>query len=429
MINHNIQANNTQDNATAVADVRAVADATTVANKQPTPVNSFGFLSPDEAASLLLENVKDYAMFLLDLSGHNVSWNPGVERILGYSEAQFVGQHTSAIFTPEDIEQGAPEQEMNTARAQHSAVDERWHVHKDGSRFWASGFLTFLQDEAGQPRGYAKIMRDRTDWKLLEQERERLLEENRKAREEAEENNRFKDHFISVVSHEMRTPLTSICGWLSLLRSGALQEPAISTGLDTVQRGADSLVRLVNDLLDSERIRTGKMQLEIEPVNLLSVMANAIEAVRYRAEEKSISITTKTISADHVVLGDAARLEQVLLNLLTNAVKFTPQGGSVEVCVNSHATEQGQGQCREQGQEVELTVSDTGKGIAPEFLPHVFDQFRQEEESHSRSYGGLGLGLYIVRELVELHGGTIQAESEGAGKGATFRVRLPAAPP
>jgi signal transduction histidine kinase len=249
---------------------------------------------------------------------------------------------------------------------------------------------------------------------------ERLVQEHRKAKEEAEENNRFKDRFISVVSHEMRTPLTSMFGWLSLLRLGALQEPAISTALDTLQRGADSLLRLINDLLDTERIRTGKIHLDKEPVNLVPVIANAIEAVRHRAEEKSISINMKTLVDNRVVLGDAARLEQILLNLLFNAVKFTPEGGSVEVCVNSHATEQ--------GREVELTVSDTGKGIAPEFLPHVFDQFRQEEAADSRSYGGLGLGLYIVRELVDLHGGIIQAESDGAGTGATFRVRLPAAP-
>jgi signal transduction histidine kinase len=149
-------------------------------------------------------------------------------------------------------------------------------------------------------------------------------------------------------------------------------------------------------------------------------MAQTVQAVQPQTQEKSISVDTKNVSMTCVVSGDESRLHQIVLNLLFNAIKFTPEGGSVEVCVNSHATAQ--------GQEAELTVSDTGKGIAPEFLPHVFEQFRQEEESHSRSQGGLGLGLYIVRELVGLHGGTIQAESDGAGKGATFRVRLPVEP-
>jgi PAS domain S-box-containing protein len=399
-------------------------DATPVPTDQQVASSSFGFLSTDEAAALLIENVQDYAIFLTDLTGCIVSWNPGVERILGYSQAEFLGLVSSVIFTPEDIAQGAPEQELSTARSRCSAVDERWHVRKDGSRFWGSGFMTFLQDEAGQPRGFAKIMRDLTDKKWLEEERGRLLAMHAAARQQAEEaqhaaeeNNLFKDRFISVVSHEMRTPLTSIRAWLSLLNTEALPEAETRTALDTMQRGTDTLVHLINDLLDTERIRTGKMQINLEPFNILHVVANAIQAIHHKAEAKSISVGIKNLSTNTIVLGESARMEQIIVNLLSNAVKFTPNGGHVEVCVNLD------------GKEVGLTVTDTGKGIAPEFLPKVFDQFCQAEQSHSRSHGGLGLGLYIVRELVELHGGTIQAESEGDNKGATFRLLLPVAPP
>jgi signal transduction histidine kinase len=285
-----------------------------------------------------------------------------------------------------------------------------------------------VKDERGRVVGVSTIARDHTAAKLLQQQRDRLLQEHQQARQQAEEawhraeeSERFKDQFISIVSHEMRSPLTSIGGWLSLLRSGKLQEPDIDNALNAIGRGTDTLLRLVNDLMDVERIRTGKIHIYREEVDFHSVVAHAVQAVQPQTQEKSIRVNTKSVSNTFIVLGDASRLHQIILNLLCNAIKFTPQGGSVDVCVNSHVTEQ--------GEEVELMVSDTGKGIAPEFLPYAFDQFRQEEEPHSRSYRGLGLGLYIVRELVELHGGTIQAESEGANTGATFRVRLPSAPP
>lgn len=354
----------------------------------------------DEARFFLasiVESSRD-SIVTVDFDGVITTWNKAAEQVYGYSAEEAIGQQLVQLTLVQDVSEVLANIE-NVKHSQKVEVFESVRINKGGHEMHLEVSMSPVKDEQGKVVGVSTIARDQTAAKLLQQERER---------------------FLSVVSHEMRTPLTHIHGWISLLRSGKLQEPAVSTGLDTVQRGADTLLRLVNDLMDVERIRIGKMQLEMEPVYLLSSVANAIELVSYAADEKSINIHTKTISTDPVVLGDTARLDQVLLNLLSNAVKFTPKGGSVELCIDSHETEQ--------GKEVELTVSDTGKGISPEFLPHVFEQFRQAEESDSRSHGGLGLGLHIARELVELHGGTIQAESDGAGKGTTFRVRLPVEP-
>jgi PAS domain S-box-containing protein len=387
----------------------------------------------------IVESSRD-SIVTVDFDGVITTWNKAAEQLYGYRAGEAIGQQLVQLTFPRNLSEVLRNIE-NVKQSQKVEVFDSVRINKGGHEMHLEVSMSPVKDEHGRVVGVSTIARDHTAAKLLQQERDRLLQEHQQARQQAEEaqsraeeaqsraeeaqraaeqNNLFKDRFIAVVSHEMRTPLTSIHGWLSVLRSGKLQEPDISNGLDVVQRGADTLVRLVNDLLDVERMRTDKLQLEKEPVNLLPVLFNAIEGVRYRAEEKSISIHTKPLCADHMVVGDAGRLEQILLNLLSNAVKFTPKGGSVEVCMNCHD--------KEHGKEVEFTVSDTGKGISPEFLPYVFEQFRQEEESHSRSYGGLGLGLYIVRELVELHGGTIQAESDGEGKGATFRVRFPAEP-
>jgi PAS domain S-box-containing protein len=394
-----------------------------------TSTPKFAFVTDDEFATLIIENIHDYAMFLIGLDGQIQSWNSGVERILGYSEDEFVGQPLSLVFTPEDRQAGAPQHELETATRDHRAVDERWHVRKDGSTFWASGILTLLCDEQGQPRGFAKIMRDRTDWKQHEEERERLLKEHGEARKDAEEararaeeaqqkaetTNRFKDRFISSVSHEMRTPLTTVLGWVSLLRSRALDEDAATQALATIERNTNTLVTLVNDLLDIERIRSDKLRLNIQSVNLVGIVATALESIRPEATAKGLNVHTN-ITAHRNVLGDAERLRQILLNLLSNAIKFTPAGGSIEVYLE------------DEDKFVQMCVRDTGKGISRDFLPHVFDQFQQAEESDIRRHGGLGLGLFIAQNLVKLQGGTIEAHSEGEGLGATFCVHLPAAP-
>jgi signal transduction histidine kinase/ActR/RegA family two-component response regulator len=248
------------------------------------------------------------------------------------------------------------------------------------------------------------------------EERERLLLLERAARSEAETASRLKDEFLATVSHELRTPLTAVLGWIHILRGGRLDKEAAARALETVERNARSQNQLIEDLLDVSRIITGKLRLDIRPVDPASVIESAIEAVLPAAEAKGIQVSKVLDSEVNSISGDPARLQQVVWNLLSNAIKFTPRDGHVGVRlerVDSH---------------IEISVSDSGDGIKSEFLPYVFERFRQEDGTTARRYGGLGLGLAIVRHLVELHGGTVHAESPGEGQGAVFTVTLPLLP-
>ena len=244
--------------------------------------------------------------------------------------------------------------------------------------------------------------------------KDELLMREQMIRAEAEAANRAKDEFLSILSHELRTPLNAILGWSAMLRQRTLSEDKVLRALETIERNAKSQAQLIEDILDISRIITGKLRLQVRPVNLVPVIESAIESVRLAAEAKSIRLQSVLDSEAGLLLGDANRLQQVVWNLLSNALKFTPKDGRVEIRlerVNSHA---------------EITVSDTGLGISSEFLPFVFDRFRQHDSTTTRSYGGLGLGLAIVRQLVELHGGTVTVVSPGIGQGTTFTVTLPA---
>jgi signal transduction histidine kinase/ActR/RegA family two-component response regulator len=244
-------------------------------------------------------------------------------------------------------------------------------------------------------------------------ERSRLYEMERRLRTEAEEANRIKDEFLATVSHELRTPLTAIVGWSSMLKISKFDEKTTAHAIETIERNAKAQTEIIEDLLDVSRIITGKLRLQLGLVQLDSVIAGAMDAIRPTAETKGIEVKSNIDSGTSVVWGDPARLQQVMWNLLTNAVKFNSKGGSVEVRlqrVKSH---------------VQIVVSDTGQGISQEFLPFVFERFRQADGTITRAHGGLGLGLAIVRHLVELHGGTIYAESEGTGLGAAFTVDIP----
>jgi PAS domain S-box-containing protein len=367
----------------------------------------------EERFHLLLENVKDYAIFFLDTERRITRWSLGAERILGYQEAEILGQPGSIIFTPEDVQKGADKQELEKAEAEGRAEDERWHLRKDGSLFWATGFVTPLRDETGQLRGFAKIMRDTTEHKQAEDERNQLLVREQEARAEAEAANRIKDEFLAVLSHELRTPLNPILGWAKLLRSRTFDQKTADRALETIERNAKLQIQLIEDLLDVSRILRGKLSLNVCPVALITTIEAAMETVRLAAQAKSIQIQTMLDSSVGLVAGDPNRLQQVVWNLLSNAVKFTPDGGRVAV------------RLERVGSQVQIQVIDTGKGISPDFLPHVFEYFRQADSTTTRVFGGLGLGLAIVHHLVELHGGTVWAESPGEGQGATFTIRLP----
>ncbi|GAB1541824.1 hypothetical protein NUACC21_44970 [Scytonema sp. NUACC21] len=367
----------------------------------------------EERFRLLLENMQDYAIFFLDTQGLVNGWSAGAERILGYHEAEILGKPGSCIFIPEDLEQGEDKKELSKALAEGRAENERWHVRKDGTRFWGSGIVTPLRDETGQLRGLCKIMRDFTERKQAEDERTQLLARAQEARATAEAANRLKDEFLATLSHELRSPLNAMLGWIRLLNTRQFDEVTTARAMETIERNAKAQVQLVEDLLDVSHIIRGKLRLNVCPIELMQVIQAAIETVRPAAEAKEIRLESFLDPAVGLVAGDSERLQQVVWNLLSNAIKFTPKGGYVTVRlerVESH---------------VEITVTDTGQGISPDFIPYVFDRFRQADSSTTRKYPGLGLGLAIVRQLVELHGGTVHAHSEGVGKGATFKVRLP----
>jgi signal transduction histidine kinase/ActR/RegA family two-component response regulator len=250
-----------------------------------------------------------------------------------------------------------------------------------------------------------------------EQERERLLVLERQARREAEAASRMKDEFLSTLSHELRTPLTSILGWAQLLRTREMPEDKRRRALETIERNARAQTQLIEDLLDISRVVTGKLRLDVRPLDSLPVLEAALDAVRPAAEARGVRLSLQVARDVGPLSVDAERLQQVVWNLLTNAIKFTPAGGHAVVRL-----ERGESEAR-------LEVEDTGEGISPVFLPHVFERFSQADSSSTRAHGGLGLGLAIVRHLVEMHGGTVSAHSEGPGRGSTFRVTLPLAPP
>ncbi|MEG5032960.1 PAS domain-containing protein [Microcoleus sp. AT3-D2] len=287
---------------------------------------------------------------------------------------------------------------------------------KDGSYRWFLSRAVPIRDDQGNVLRWCGTNTDITDRKVAEAERERLLAREKAAREEAERANRVKDEFLAVLSHELRTPLNPIMGWTKLLRSNILTPEKQRYALETIERNAKLQTQLIEDLLDVSGILQGKVSLNIAPVDLAGVIGAAIETVRLAAQVKSIQISTQFARNLGPVLGDAGRLQQVVWNLLSNAVKFTPPSGKIEVVLDRVDT------------LAQITVTDTGKGIEPDFLPYVFDYFQQADSSMTRKFGGLGLGLAIVRHLVELHGGTVKSESAGEGKGATFTVRIPLMP-
>jgi PAS domain S-box-containing protein len=468
-----------------------------------------------------VEDIRDYAIFMTDPEGLVTNWNYGVEHILGYTEAEILGKNLSKFFTAEDRAKGAPQKELTTAAVEGRAEDERWHVRRDGSRFWASGVVTVIRDDAGEIVGFTKVMRDMTERNRLTEERDRFFTlsidllcvvhldgrfqrvnpafekvlgfsedevlamslfellhpedlaataggyeklstgepitfmQNRLRckdggykwfawsyfpvpeddlafgvgrdmtelkqmhdalhfrAEELEESNRVKDEFLATLSHELRTPLTSILGWSRLLRSNQLSDADRQRAIQIIQRNAESQAKLIEDLLEVSRIITGKLRIEFQPVTFPSIVDTVITSLRPAADAKGLQLATAIDLEASPILGDPARLQQIVNNLLSNAIKFTPEGGRIEILLqrlNAHAR---------------LEIRDTGIGIAPEDLPHIFERFKQADSSNIRSHGGLGLGLAIADYLVRQQAGVIFVESEGPGRGATFIVEFP----
>jgi PAS domain S-box-containing protein len=285
--------------------------------------------------------------------------------------------------------------------------------HDTGEERWLLPYGRIHFDDRGKPARFLGIAVDITERKHAEARRERLLQLEHRARAEAEQAARLKDEFLATLSHELRSPMSAILGWLHLLRSGRLEVAEHARALDTIERNARLQNQLINDLLDVSRIITGKLQLDAQPVALKRVIEQALNSVRLSASGKGIELK-EDIELPGYMEGDADRLQQVFVNLLSNAIKFTPAGGRITMSA------------RRSGDSHRITVADTGEGIEPDLVPQLFKRFTQADGSTTRRYGGLGLGLAIVRHLVELHGGRVTAESEGKGRGSTFTVLLPA---
>jgi PAS domain S-box-containing protein len=355
--------------------------------------------------SFVLDQVKDYAIVTLDPEGLITAWSSGAERLFGYTRDEIIGRPSALFFKPE--ERAAAERELQDARDADRAEDDGWRVRKDGSAFWASGILSSLRDREGTLRGFVKIVRDHTKLKQALDAQSRLIRE-------AEAASRAKDEFLATVSHELRTPLNAILGWAHMLEQGSLDTATSRKALQTIVRNANNQAHLINDLLDMARIISGQLRLDISECELVPVIEAAIETVHLAAEAKRIRIERWLDPEAEPILGDPSRMQQVVWNLLSNAIKFSPEDSRIEVRLE-----------RVGPRHVRIVVADTGHGIPPSFLPYLFDRFRRAETEGKNAPGGLGLGLAIVRHIVELHGGSVEAQSAGQSQGATFVVMLP----
>ncbi|MGO9836578.1 MAG: ATP-binding protein [Polyangiaceae bacterium] len=492
----------------------------------------------------LVDAVTDYAIFMLDPTGHVATWNPGAKRTKGYDAEEIIGRHFSAFYTPEDREAGKPDRILEILRRDGRFEDESWRVRKDGTRFWANVVITALRDAKGELIGFAKVTRDLTSRREAEErehalvreqlartgaeeERARLLKllqqvpaivnllrgpdlvlefvhpsttktlggrdlqgkpllvaipefrdqpyygrlrhvyetgepfeqhaalvwleidgrrvekywdsvylplrnasgaidgvmtfdldvtESVSARRELEQASQAKDDFLATMSHELRTPLNAMLGWATILMSNGSvlrDEAKLVRGLQVIERNARAQERLVGDLLDMSRIISGKLRLMLRRTEISAVIHTAADVVRPAAEARGVRLLVDLDPNIGANAGDPDRLQQVIWNLLTNAVRYTPRDGRITVT----------GERGPSG--ISIRVQDTGAGIRPEHLPFVFERFRQIDSSTTRRHGGLGLGLAIVRHLVEAHGGSVEASSEGEGRGAIFTITLP----
>ncbi|MBC1219668.1 response regulator [Nostoc sp. UCD121] len=366
-----------------------------------------------------LSTCSPVGIFEIDTEGGCRYTNPRYQIICGLKAAESLEKSWLESVHPEDKER---------AVASWSAYIYEGRDYSEEFRFQtAHGIIRCVQVRSspmlsgqGELLGYVGTLEDITERKQAEEVRAQVIREQT-ARQEAEAANRMKDEFLAVLSHELRTPLTSMLGWSKILRSKKLDEKATSRALEAIERNAMSQMQLIEDILDVSRIIRGQLRLNVSAVNLISVMEAALEAVRPLAEPKEIQLNTVLDTSVGSVYGDPARLQQIVWNLLTNAIKFTPKGGRVEVNLSIVCGEEQQTTQK----YAQIQVIDTGIGISSEFLPKVFERFRQADSTTTRSHNGLGLGLAIVRHLVELHKGTIFAQSPGSGQGATFTVRLP----
>ena len=353
---------------------------------------------------LLIESIRDYAIFMLDANGNVATWNPGAQRIKGYTASEIIGRHFSTFYPEEDVQAGKCEMELRVASETGRFEDIGWRVRKDGSRFWANVVINAVHDERGQLVGFSKVTRDLTERKQAEDERA--------ARIAAEEANRAKDEFLAMLGHELRNPLAPIVTALQLMKLRG--DISSSKEQFVIERQVQHVTRLVDDLLDMSRIAQKKIELKTDTFELATVVAKAVETASPLIEQRRHSFSVEVPRQGMPVTADPIRLAQVIANLLTNAAKYTEPEGRIELSA------------WRDGHEVVIQVKDNGIGIREDLLPKVFDLFVQGPRSIDRGEGGLGIGLTLVKNIVQMHGGSVVALSEGPGKGSAFVVRLSA---
>lgn len=374
----------------------------------------------EERMRLVVENVREYAIFSIGLDRRVISWNSGAERLLGYAEREAIGMGADCIFTEEDRVAGMPEAEVRTALLEGRASDDRIHVRKDGSLFWAEGMVMLMRDRAGQALGFVKVLRDQTRAREAQQALERSqtelrqsLEETQLARRALEAADAAKDRFLAVLSHELRNPLASIASASELLLMPKLPESAREKAAEVVQRQGKAMKVLLDELLDVSRLTLGRLDLAKRPVSLAMVVQQALEATRPLVQAAAHELVVNLPPHSIEVEADPLRLAQVVSNLVSNAAKYTPEGGRIEVSADVFSD------------EVVIQVSDNGIGMDPSQIDRMFDLFSQGEQVTGHPNSGLGIGLALARNIVEMHGGWIMASSAGPGQGSQLRVGLP----
>jgi PAS domain S-box-containing protein len=361
---------------------------------------------------LLVDTVRDYAIFAIGPAGHILTWNAGAQRIKGYTEEEIIGRHFSIFYPAADLARDKPGMELREAARVGRFEDEDWRVRKDGSLFWANVVITALHNDAGELVGFAKVTRDLTERRKAQ---ERALEDARRIAE-VEAANRAKTEFLTALSHELRTPLNAIGGFTELLMLG-LRGPVTADqrqDLERIRRNQQHLLGLINDLLNFSRIDAGRLRYNMSEVPLDSMLASVPPMIAPQAFAKSVSLERGACDRGAVAWADRAKVEQILLNLLSNAVKFTDPGGTITTS------------CGRAGEDVELRVADTGIGIEADLLESIFEPFVQVGRSLTTMHEGTGLGLAISRELARGMGGDLVVESV-PGSGSTFTLRLPSA--
>jgi PAS domain S-box-containing protein len=351
----------------------------------------------EERFRLLVESVRDYAIFMLDIDGTVRSWNAGAQAIKGYAPEEIIGRHFSAFYTPQDREAGRPAKGLQAAIAHGRTEDEGWRVRKDGTVFWANVVITAVRDHAGELIGFAKVTRDMTE---------------RRRFEELERSSRMMHEFLAMLAHELRNPLAPIRNAVTVMQLETLPSPALRNCRDIIDRQLTHVTHLVDDLLDIGRLTTGKVKLHRERVRVSDVVARSVETVRPLVETRRHNLSVQSTDRPIYVDGDPTRLSQILQNLLINAAKYTPEGGYIELKTETA------------GGFVVLSVTDNGRGIAQSELDAIFELFRQISDDKT-SESGLGIGLTLARSLAEMHGGTLEARSPGPGRGSTFSFRMP----